>query len=158
MVGHSSLFSQLLCVVNRHRFERRVGEYRAEKAAKGFSCWSQFVAMMTLALGILIGIGNGFLVTGLGINPLVATLGTMSVTRGSALVLTEGRSTGNLPREFVYVGDAACAGLPLMVITMLVIVVAGDVALRHTRYLRQVYYIGANGGAARLSGILVTSW
>jgi hypothetical protein len=46
MVGHSSLFSQLLCVVNRHRFERRVGEYRAEKAAKGFSCWSQFVAMM----------------------------------------------------------------------------------------------------------------
>jgi ribose/xylose/arabinose/galactoside ABC-type transport system permease subunit len=45
-----------------------------------------------------------------------------------------------------------------MVITMLVIVVAGEVALRHTRYLRQVYYIGANGGAARLSGILVTSW
>ena len=46
MVGHSSLFSQVLCVVNRHRFERRVGEYRAERGAKGFSCWSQFVAMM----------------------------------------------------------------------------------------------------------------
>jgi len=35
------------------------------------------------------------------------------------------------------------------------IVIAGDVALRHTRYLRQVYYIGANEGAAKLSGILV---
>jgi hypothetical protein len=46
MVGHSSLFSQLLCVVNRHQFERRVRESGAEKAAKGFTCWSQFVAMM----------------------------------------------------------------------------------------------------------------
>lgn len=110
--------------------------------------------ILTLALGIIIGIGNGLLVTLVGINPLVATLGSMSVARGSALVLTEGRSVGNLPREFGYVGDATWAGLPLMVIIMMVIVVAGDVALRHTRYLRQVYYIGANEGAAKLSGIL----
>ena len=46
MVGHSSLFSQLLLLVNRHQFARRVKECCAEKAAKGFSCWSQFVAMM----------------------------------------------------------------------------------------------------------------
>ena len=46
MVGHSSLFSRLLSVVNRHQFERRVRESGAEKGAKGFSCWSQFVAMM----------------------------------------------------------------------------------------------------------------
>jgi ribose transport system permease protein len=111
--------------------------------------------ILALALGIIIGIGNGLLVTLVGINPLVATLGTMSVARGSALVLTEGRSVGNLPREFGYVGDATWEGLPLMVIIMMVIVIAGDLALRHTRYLRQVYYIGANEGAAKLSGILV---
>ena len=46
MVGHSSLFSQVLLQVNRHQFARRVKECGAEKAAKGFSCWSQFVAMM----------------------------------------------------------------------------------------------------------------
>src|ERR1700719_2688269 len=46
MIGHSSLFSQLLLLVSRHQFARRVKECRAEKAAKGFSCWSQFVAMM----------------------------------------------------------------------------------------------------------------
>jgi hypothetical protein len=46
MVGHSSLFSQLLLLVNRHQFARRVKECCAEKAAKGFSCWRQFVAMM----------------------------------------------------------------------------------------------------------------
>ena len=46
MIGHSSLFSQVLFLVNRHQFARRVQECGAEKAAKGFSCWSQFVAMM----------------------------------------------------------------------------------------------------------------
>jgi hypothetical protein len=46
MVRQASLFSQLLSVVNRHQFERRVKECGGEKAAKGFSCWSQFVAMM----------------------------------------------------------------------------------------------------------------
>jgi hypothetical protein len=46
MLSHSSLFSQVLLLVNRHGFEGRVREYRAEKAAKGFSCWGQFVAMM----------------------------------------------------------------------------------------------------------------
>ena len=46
MVGHSSLFSQALLLVKRHQFARRVQECCAEKAAKGFSCWSQFVAMM----------------------------------------------------------------------------------------------------------------
>lgn len=46
MVGHSSLFSQLLLVTNRHQFQKRVKEFQAEKAAKGFSCWAQYVAMM----------------------------------------------------------------------------------------------------------------
>jgi len=42
MVGHASLFSQMLSLVDRHRFERLVGEHKAERGAKGFSCWSQF--------------------------------------------------------------------------------------------------------------------
>jgi hypothetical protein len=46
MVGHASLFSQMLSVVDRHRFERLVREQKAERGAKGFSCWSQFVSMM----------------------------------------------------------------------------------------------------------------
>jgi ribose transport system permease protein len=130
------------------------GTVAALMVINGVPIW--IAVILTLALGILIGIGNGLLVTIVGINPLVATLGTMSVTRGSALVLTEGRSVGNLPKEFGYMGDAAWAGIPLSVIIMIVIVIAGDVALRHARYLRQVYYIGANEGAAKLSGILVT--
>jgi hypothetical protein len=46
MVREASLFSQLLCLVDRHGFEREVRRFGAERHAKGFSCWSQFVAMM----------------------------------------------------------------------------------------------------------------
>lgn len=46
MVKQASLFSQLLCLVDRHHFEREVRRLKAERCAKGFSCWSQFVAMM----------------------------------------------------------------------------------------------------------------
>ena len=45
MVGHASLFSQMLSLVDRHRFERLVGEHRPNEGP-GFSCWSQFVSMM----------------------------------------------------------------------------------------------------------------
>jgi hypothetical protein len=43
---HASIFSQLLSIVNRNEFARLVKESGAEKGAKGFSCWDQFVAMM----------------------------------------------------------------------------------------------------------------
>jgi hypothetical protein len=43
---HASLFSQLLGVIDRRIFERLVAELRAEKGAKGFTCWEQLVAML----------------------------------------------------------------------------------------------------------------
>ncbi|MGK9170702.1 ABC transporter permease [Inquilinus limosus] len=108
-----------------------------------------------LVIGALIGLANGLIVTRLGVNPLVATLGTMSVARGVALVLTEGFSVSNLPAAFGYIGGTNWLGFPAIVWITLALVVLGDLALRHTRYLRQAYYIGGNEKAARLSGIPV---
>ncbi len=114
------------------------------------------VALAATALvGAAVGGINGLLVTRVGVNPLVATLGTLSVARGVALVLTEGFSISGLPPSFGLVGSAEIAGVPLMVVIMAVVVVLGDLALRHTRALRQLYFIGANEAAARLSGIRV---
>lgn len=109
----------------------------------------------TLILGVLIGAGNGVLVTYVRINPLIATLGTMSITRGLALVITEGYNISNLPSDFLIPGEQGPLGLPWMVWITLVLVITGDFALRRTRFLRQLYYIGGNERAARLSGIPV---
>ena len=108
-----------------------------------------------ILLGAVAGFSNGILVTALGINPLIATLGTMSITRGIALVLTEGFSLSSLPADFAWIGKASLGGFPMLVLLTLFLVVIFDLAVRHTRFFRQVYFIGANEKAAMLSGIHV---
>jgi ribose transport system permease protein len=129
------------------------GTIAAWLTVHGFSV--PLAILLTLILGGLIGIGNGVLVTFMNINPLIATLGTMSIGRGLALVITEGYNVSSLPDEFTQLGQQGPLKLPWMVWIMLALVVIGDLALRRTRFLRQVYYIGGNERAARLSGIPV---
>lgn len=109
-----------------------------------------------LVLGLVIGIANGILVTLFKINPLIATLGSMSVARGVALIMTEGFSLSSLPKSFGLAGNHIVLGMPVMVWIMLAIVTAGDIGLRRTSYFRQIYFVGNNEQAARLSGINVT--
>jgi ribose transport system permease protein len=111
--------------------------------------------LLTLLLGLAIGAVNGAVVTFLHVNPLIATLGTLSVARGLALVITEGYNISDLPSSFIQLGEGDHFGLPWMVWIMFGLVVLGDLTLRRTRFLRQVYYIGGNERAARLSGIRV---
>ena len=106
-------------------------------------------------LGAVAGFANGVLVTKMGINPLIATLGTMSIARGIALVLTEGFSVSSLPAGFAWIGKTSIGGFPMLVIVTLLLVIIFDLAVRHTRFFRQVYFIGANEKAAMLSGIHV---
>src|SRR5260370_3619535 len=47
----SSIFSQMLQLFSRHEFEQAVREHRAERHARGFTCWGQFVAMLFCHLG-----------------------------------------------------------------------------------------------------------
>jgi len=46
MVRHASVFSQVLSLIDRHQFAGVVKALDAEKHAKGFTCWGQFVAML----------------------------------------------------------------------------------------------------------------
>jgi len=108
-----------------------------------------------LALGAVIGLANGIVVTRIGVNPLVATLGSMSIARGIALVLTEGFSLINLPPAFAWAGRAEILGVPFLLWTALALVVVFDLAMRHGSFFRQLYYIGSNEKAARLSGLAV---
>jgi ribose transport system permease protein len=109
----------------------------------------------TLLLGAAVGLINGLLITGFAVNPLVATLGTMSVARGLALVFTEGFSLSALPAGFGIFGNSSLLGLPFMVWIMLLLVALGDFLLRRSTFFRQIYFIGSNERAARLSGIRV---
>ncbi len=108
-----------------------------------------------LGVGFISGSINGLVVTRIKVNPLIATLGMMSVARGVALGFTEGRPVINIPNDFAVIGQGVVNGIPFIVIYMVVIVIVADILLRRGRAFRQLYYVGSSEKAARLSGINV---
>lgn len=105
-----------------------------------------------LLTGAAGGLANGLIVTRVGVNALITTLATMGVFRGLA-VLVGGVSIANLPPEFTRLGQSEWLGVQAPVWLMLGLALVAHYLLAHTRWFRQLYYIGANQRAAILSGI-----
>ena len=108
-----------------------------------------------LAIGAAAGCINGVVVTRIGVNPLIATLGMMAIARGCALGFTSGHPVINVPIGFAWIGQGSLAGVPIPILIMVVVVLVADVLLRRGRALRQLYYVGGSPKAAKLSGINV---
>ena len=112
-------------------------------------------ALGGLACGAIVGATNGIIVTKIGVNPLITTLGTMGIARGIVLVLTGGWGVSNLPDNFNIIGQKMILGLQSPIWVMLCLVVTFDFLLRKSRFLRQAFYVGGNEKVAKLSGINV---
>jgi ribose transport system permease protein len=108
-----------------------------------------------IVLGLGIGAVNGLLVVGVGLPPFIATLGTMGIARGLALVITKGYPIQPLPDAFLFWAQGYVGPIPVPVIIMAVIMFLGHVFLSRTATGRYIYCIGSNAVAARLSGIKV---
>lgn len=108
-----------------------------------------------IAVSVAVGLVNGILVAGLGINPFITTLGTMITVRGLLLVFSGGTAVLNLPEGFKIIGQGRLFGLQFPIYVMILIVVVSDFLLRNSRFFRQVYYVGNNENSAALSGINV---
>ena len=105
-----------------------------------------------LSFALLAGLLNGFIVARVRVNALIATLGTMGIYRGIA-VLVGGPGINFLPPSFSRLGQTVIFGLQSPVWLMFVIAIASNFLLERTRFFRQYYFIGNNAVAARLSGI-----
>lgn len=104
-------------------------------------------------VGASVGLLNGFLVAKGRIQPFIATLGTMMVARGAALVLADGQPVYGLPPAFRWLGGAGGWGVPVVI--TLIIVAAITVLLNTTRLGRAIYATGGSMQGARLSGLRV---
>jgi ribose transport system permease protein len=111
--------------------------------------------MLGTAIGGVAGVVNGLLITVTGMAPFIATLGMMSVARGSLDISTNAVAVFGLPDDFQLLGQGQVGPIPIPVIAIVVIAVAGHVVLTRTRLGRYAYAIGSNPEAARLSGIPV---
>lgn len=108
-----------------------------------------------LASGIGFGLVNGILVSGLAINPFIATLGTLVIARGIALAITDARPVTGLPPSIREFGLGSPLGIPWLVWLMLVCFVVAAYVLHATPFGLRLFALGGNREAARLSGIRV---
>lgn len=108
-----------------------------------------------LIVGVAVGLTNGLLVAKVGVNPLITTLGMLSVIQGFVLLLAGGFAVTGLPPSLTVLGQSVYFRIQAPIYFMLGFAILGDLLLRRSRLLRLAYYVGGNEQAARLTGIRV---
>ncbi|MGB6197955.1 MAG: ABC transporter permease [Candidatus Acidiferrales bacterium] len=120
------------------------------------------VIFLSLLAGALVGLLNGLLVIRFAVAPFIATLGTLYIARGAALLISNGGTFPGLGGEaarhntgFLVLGQAAFFNIPLPVWIMIALAIVASVVANKTPFGRHVYAVGGNERAALLSGIRV---
>lgn len=118
-----------------------------------FPLWLPVVA--GIATGAAFGLFNGTMVAYAKLPPFIATLGTMSVAFGCQLIYTKANVVGSLKEPFKVIGQGTIGGVPNLAIYVVIAALVVWFLLRHTRQGTNMYAIGGNPVAARVSGINV---
>ena len=121
----------------------------------GVNPW--LAALIGIALGSVCGTINGLLISRFKLQPMIATLGMMSIARGAALTLAGGRTISGYPPGFTWLGNGTIPGttIPVQIVFMLLLYVIAYYFMRYRRFRRALYSVGGNEEATRLSGINV---
>ena len=111
------------------------------------------VILAALAVGAVLGLANGVIITVGRITPFVATLGMMSIARSLTLIYLNGYPLSGFNPQFRFIGGGDLLGIPFPIVVFLLAVLLAAVILRDTRLGRYTYAIGGNEETVRLSGI-----
>jgi ribose/xylose/arabinose/galactoside ABC-type transport system permease subunit len=106
-----------------------------------------------VAACLLVGATNGGLIAYLGVNPFVATLGTMTVVRGLIYVATNASPRFGVPYSFTTLGLGRLFGIPNPAILFLLVALLLGFILHRTRFGHYVYAVGGNSVASAQMGV-----
>ena len=104
---------------------------------------------------LLVGVINGWLISWLGVNPFVATLGSMTVVRGLIYVATSASPRFGVPYSFTTLGMGRLFGVPNPALIFLAVALLLGFVLHRTRFGHYVYAVGGNAAAAARMGVNV---
>ena len=132
----------------------------------GFAWTIQFntleICLIVIAVGVGVGIVNGLLITQLNVAPFIATLGTLYVARGAALLSSDGKTFPNLngnpdygSETFRMLGAGGWLGIPVSIWLLIAVALAAGYVARRTPLGRHIYAVGGNERGAALSGVKV---
>lgn len=111
------------------------------------------IVLAGILVGVLGGAINGFLVSVVGITPILATLATMQIYNGLAIVWTGGSTLYGAPELLGSIGQAAVANIPLLFIIFIVVAILVAVLINRTAFGRMIQLEGTNSVAAQYSAI-----
>ena len=111
------------------------------------------IVLAGVLVGMLGGAINGFLVSVVGITPILATLATMQIYNGLAIVWTGGSTLYGAPSLLGGIGQAAVANIPVLFIIFLIVAVLIAILINRTALGRMIQLEGANPVAAQYSAI-----
>jgi ribose transport system permease protein len=115
--------------------------------------------VLTYLLASCVGWFNAWMSNSLKVHPFVATLASMLTVRGLALAISNGENvTSDFPAAFSSLGQGRLLGVPVPIVVFAVLALVLGLLLKHHRFLQQVYFIGDNPRAARVSGIRVDAF
>ncbi len=104
-------------------------------------------------IGVIIGIANGLIISISKIPPFIVTLGMTTITRGMALLLTNGKPVSRLSESFRWWGGGRLFGIPTPIVWLVIMTLISWVLLDHMKFGRYTRAIGGNEKAAVISGI-----
>jgi ribose/xylose/arabinose/galactoside ABC-type transport system permease subunit len=109
--------------------------------------------LITLAASSALGVLNGILIHDGRVPPFIATLGMMTAVRGLLMLISGARMVAGLPRDFLKFAQINILWMPSLFFVWLVVIALSALMTTMTRFGRNVFALGSNPEAARLSGI-----
>lgn len=118
---------------------------------------SSTMLVLTLFGGLItatvIGLLNGALIAYVGVSPILATLGTMTLINGLNVLISGGSVISGFPEIFLVLGNGSIFGVPILLILFVGFAIGLWALLEHTSLGRTIYLMGSNEKATRFSGI-----
>ncbi|MUF04295.1 ribose ABC transporter permease [Pseudomonas sp. CCM 7893] len=108
-----------------------------------------------VGFGLLLGLVNGGLIAFMRLPPFIVTLGALTAMRGLARLLADDKTVFNPDLPFAFIGNDSILGVPWLVVIAVAVIGLSWFILRRTVMGVQIYSVGGNPEAARLSGIKV---
>lgn len=125
--------------------------FPVDKMSTGLIMAMGIFAIMSVT--ILCGLINGILIAKVSINPIVATLATMTLYQGIAMAISVGKIVSGFPTQYTALGVMEAGPFPVLFLIMVTVMLCIAWILANTPFGKKMYLIGENSVAARFSGI-----
>jgi simple sugar transport system permease protein len=124
------------------------------QGAAGPEGWIIALAVLAgLGCSLLVGLANGIIIAFIGVSPILATLGTMTLVNGISILSTKGYVISGLPEGMLFVGNGSILGIPFPFIIFAIVAVLVGFWLKNMPSGLSNYLIGSNETATRYSGV-----